>query len=1247
MGKIAGLCSFATRAVKWGVHKLDPSWHELWTKSDFLKDVLGKADAFNTYRVGTGGSDAPAHTIMRKIRAATNFFRELEKEAGRSTDNIRSDFNSAIKADIGKLVRDRKNMEESINKLGFDPRHADLNDDYNKKQQDLITKILNLDEATDLTDSTVTEAFPETRKLLSKREANADGTVNIIASGETEAHFDSVVSGFAETEKMFRMPEFGMDFDKILSVFLRERESLYQGSFFEAMHDKSYASLRHLLVSSAPINGLDSSSSAMTKIQQLISAKLKDAGVVITENSLKKFTRDCMGDTLVNNFVGKVLMQMRPINTSLKYFIGGASGAQLLANSLVFNAGNLVTRIVGNRHIYDHDIIDLLLEKHGFLGSQGRIATSEGLDPDVLGTGFNKFIDIITDNIPSDKVKGGVKDIIKTGWHSTADWPFDYAAKKAGIMEALLKSPYGQSPKDLEEFFQLVKNLDSQKPAARQLILDELNKIRGDAILGYDQFFTNSGMSGVSRNWFSDWLPFSALQGYMVKRAADVTRPIHVALQKALDGDFKSILKDPELIRLIAATAYIGKIGAMAGRSLDKDDPEEAAKHYALALNDYYQGINGAFFMRLLTSPVRGWNNSVTLSDVKGEEHTFYNGISGAAYKTLSDAMAAGFRELKPLTALSTLVAGYRDTGDFGFALNASQDELDKILTGMSRFNLQEGFEPSGVWKIKQPDDWLSYVTMTAGESNKSLKASIEMRDLESMQKWLYDPNFSVLSFLRNAPVISPFLSEPSYSATKYGQYAIANAKDPQLQAMITQGVIPQGFFTPERTGTFWQELTKFDLAKYGISSDGKSVPFKEGTHDSEKMKLFLDQLDKKIRKEGMADGSKSLEQFLSQFKPNIKAEQLARMMVFSEKEVPGSARVLLSYVANKMYYAQKEVSLGVSGQNKYGTLINEDDTAIKSSILSNLYPLLYVADKTSFVKVPVAYLSEKYPAYFQKDGKDQEDIRTFTNSMALLDMTFAHEWQSGNPSSNWIKSVMATSAKWVADPTARLELMKHAFASVDTIPGTREDKASMKLGILAGSVDNLTNIAKDKVFMSNPENEAILKEALDVFWKGHMDLQDTPRKDAIDAALNADLQKAYGITSTTSSYKPKTAYSKSKGSANNAAYDKYMNAVPKMTAANPSWYQMPTSGGYKAKYNPTQAWDARPAFAKDPKWDAFTKQLGEARSQSLVSGYVEHFAGDKENKPYAVTRFAPKWKTVYAKKIPLEKVRWHGAVRF
>jgi len=811
----------------------------------------------------------------------------------------------------------------------------------------------------------------------------------------------------------------------------------------------------------------------------------------------------------------------------------------------------------------------------------------------------------------------------------------------------LLKSPYGQSPKDLEEFFQLVKNLDSQKPAARQIILDELNKIRGDAILGYDQFFTNSGISGVSRNWFSDWLPFSALQGYMVKRAADVTRPIHVALQKAIDGDFSSILKDPELIRLIAATAYIAKIGAMAGRSLDKDDPEEAAKHYALALNDYYQGFSQAFFMRLLTSPMRGWDNSVKLSDVKGEEHTFYNGISGAAYQALAATMSAAFRELKPLNSLSTLVSGYRDTGDFGFALNASQDEMDKLLTGMGRFNLQEGFEPTGMRKIKQPDDWLSYTTMTSGEANKSLKASIEMRDLESMQKWLYDPNFTVLSFLSTAPVIAPFLDEPSYSATKYGQYAIANANDPQLQAMITKGTIPPGFFTPERTGSFWQEMTKFDLSKYGISSDGTSVPFKEGTHDSEKMKLFIDQLDKKIRKEGMADGSKSLEEFLAKFNPNIEATQLARMMAFSEKEVPGSARVLLSYAATKMYYAQKERSLGVAGQSKYGTLVNEDDSMIKSSILSDLYPLLYVADKTSFVKVPVAYLSEKYPAYFQKDGKAQEDIRTFTNSMALLDMTFAHEWQSGNPSANWVKSVMATSAKWVADPAARLELMKHAFASVDTIPGTREDKASMKLGILAGSVDNLANIAKDKVFTSNPENEVILKEALDVFWKGHMDLQDTPRKDAIDANLSADMQKAYGITSTTSSYKSKTPYSKSKGSANNAAYDKYMGAVPKMTSANPSWYSMPTSGGYKPKYNPTQAWDAKPAFAKDPKWDAFTKQLGEARSQSIVSGYVEHYAGDKDVKPYAVSKFAPKWKTVFAKKVPLEKVRWHGATRF
>ena len=1236
---IRQICEWVGGFASKGLYYIDASSHEFFEKSPELKAMLGRSEEFSDKLLTAGGENNPAESVAGKVmkayRDAVSFLREAGTPlAEEAPENAKKYLDDAIKGDI---VRLRKNRQEFAN-VSEEVRQAAK--DGKKIPAQTVAYLDKLKASVDL-DNLDGEDAPF-QSLTAVLGANLEKVEPLLTR-------QSIVDAYRTTEEMFSMQD-GLDFDKMLEAF-SHKESIYKGSFFEAMYDKSYGSMRHFLVSAVDVTGMTNEAAAEKKIMDYLYTVLDSAkiGVTVPEYSVKNLMDNMLGKSSASNFWQKFLTHMRPGNAFLKYTIG-SSGAVVLANSLLMNMENVLVRVVGNRRVYEHSAVDSLLSDFGFLASQSRLQHDLG-DPDLMGSGFTRLVNMALGKLPEGKIKSAARDVLTSGIHASADWGFDNTAKRTAVMEALLKSPFGQSPDDLDKFGKILADYKGGKLNDRQaaMVKAQLDNLRADAVISYDQYFTNSGLAALSKNRLSrgNWLALNCLSGYMVKRGSDVTRPLRRMAELIGEGRWSEVTKDPELARLVAATIWSAKVGAVAGRSLDAKNDDETARAYALDLNDFYQGLTQNFVSRILMGGIRGWDHSVELADATGKQHKFMDGISAGAYETLAAAFAQGFKELKPLNALGTFAQGVRQTGDMGFALAVTEEEVASVLEGMGKFAAMPGFETGGMKKVPQRSDLLSTVVMDIGEVNKSMAASMEARDLAAVSNFLKDPKAAVASLVVTMPIIKTLFKDNAFTNSKYGEYAKLLDSDKDFGMIIGEGKLPDNFFTGDRVIKFWKELNKFNLAQYSISSDGKSFPFKEGSHDANKAEIFINELGKKM-------GNENLARFVSQFNPSVEAEQMARIIAFAENDVPGSGRVLLSYAASKKYSAAQQAWLASNGQRKDDKLPTEQDDAIKASLLSDMYPLLYAADKTSFVKAAVEYAAEKAPMFFTKydplqdeQSKNIEDPRSFVNSMALLDMAVSSEWKSGNPSAGWMKSVVSTAMKYVSDPAQRTKLVEHAMASVDSFPATKEDKFAIKLGVLAGNVDHLAELGKDKVFLADPKNEALYRKALDTFWAGHSSLMDTASRDGLLTSANEDLLKALGYYAKTNSTSyGSSSYRKpgnSRSAMNSQATDSYLKSVPRLTAATPSWYSYPKSGGYSSRTNPNNAWDGKPYYAKDPKWDAYLVQLGAAESKSIVSGYVEHAAGDKDPMSVKITGTAPKWKNVAKKKLKVEKVRWRN----
>lgn len=186
------------------------------------------------------------------------------------------------------------------------------------------------------------------------------------------------------------------------------------------------------------------------------------------------------------------------------------------------------------------------------------------------------------------------------------------------------------------------------------------------------------------------------------------------------------------------------------------------------------------------------------------------------------------------------------------------------------------------------------------------------------------------------------------------------------------------------------------------------------------------------------------------------------KMLILAEKSTPGSGKVVVAYMANKLWYewAKENAPKGMSGYADIGKA-DTDPRSIekKREILEMYYPYLYLADKTSYLKVVQNQVKNQHPEVFKDISSSQ---RALLNTLTLTDFVAHREALSGQPSAGNISNVMNTGTKYIKDPIDRLAVINYTVRGIEQLDIPRDDKDMAIMGVYHTNVEILTNLAKD-----------------------------------------------------------------------------------------------------------------------------------------------------------------------------------------
>lgn len=159
---------------------------------------------------------------------------------------------------------------------------------------------------------------------------------------------------------------------------------------------------------------------------------------------------------------------------------------------------------------------------------------------------------------------------------------------------------------------------------------------------------------------------------------------------------------------------------------------------------------------------------------------------------------------------------------------------------------------------------------------------------------------------------------------------------------------------------------------------------------------------------------------------PTGKEMGIQKIFVTAEALQPGSAKVLIAYAANKQWYnyAQKHAPKNAKGYADVGAFDNTpESTAIKKEILDRMFPNVYLADKTAYLKVIRNQAKNKYPEVF---SKMTDSSKSLINTMSLSAFMTHQEILSGRPSAGNINAMVVASTKYVKNDADRLMTLNY-----------------------------------------------------------------------------------------------------------------------------------------------------------------------------------------------------------------------------
>lgn len=961
-----------------------------------------------------------------------------------------------------------------------------------------------------------------------------------------------------------------------------------------------------------------------------------------TDNQLKTMISDLCWDDLYKDSKIKWLIRfadwLKWVYGSLKFFAAPFTAPLMMAQAFVIWSMNLLVRSIGMPMLASWKAVDFFIDEIHILKAEKPFDKSiqEEMGDNWYGTFVNKIIG-------NEKVRW----VVRWWWQSIFDMVIDNTVKRRAIASALSKEWWNFKNEEL-----LLKYVKEWR-----ITKDTVDRIAANALMYYTDFKTNSSSLFLSRNTFSRRYAINALQWYTTNRVSEVFRSVYnfsQAIRQWKVNDWKTFfdyLDDPanqEFKWLFYAPLITSKFAFYTDKIMNDENEEwkiERIKNYAMWLNDFISSWDATFVGKVFWNVLEYEGAYIDYVNSKWETGTLYWWMEAGIYWFLWWIMSSLFREAKVLSVVANPAKMLMQwESDMSVLINQTELEIKKIAEWMWRFNLLPWLETFWLQKIPQSDDFFSTILMNLSETNESLKTSSRLKKMEEIEKILQDP-INISKTLTYFNVVKYALwDEVSKAELKYDKL-MAYSETDNVMKNLYKWVFDKNIFNQMDSDSIYNiydEMTDLDLSKLGL--DKKWMQEVLWNADTANMKVwtFMELLTKKI-------WIANLDEVLSQWWPNSENVGLQKIFALVENSIPWASRVLISYAANKLQdklVTEMNARKGNNETTNEKKLLSEEKTEIQKTVISKLYPFMYIADKSSWYSLIIERTKQLEPNLFWKKDKNwsyyaDKSVTSLVNSLWLMDSIAFSEWQKANPNAKYIANVYSLIGKYVTDTSSRLAIMNNTYETIERMNIDPKMKTTMKVWNALGNIDILDIAIKDKNFVA--QNWWILWTAIKTvfgaldsankIWMSTLleDLEDKSwyiSNKSKQANWNWDAKKqalSYWKTYPSSQY----------DNSNRESFEKLSNKVPWIISNLPkdykSWQNIRFPYDINSKYQQPTPMEYR-SYQKIYEQ---TKALF-AKTENIVTGYVKRSPTDVTDKLKVTSKYStPKWTTVKKYKIP------------
>lgn len=993
--------------------------------------------------------------------------------------------------------------------------------------------------------------------------------------------------------------------------------------FFDSVFLKLSAGFRAELADSEELYNIERtiwwSSDYEEHIAKYILQKVKDEWIKLWESAQKRLVSDVLWKWMFSGSkiesITSFINEVRWLQAPLKYTNLQAGPMMLIQNTIV-NTAKLISMKASQIISWNDPAVIKLLTEDNVLASEWRAISDISMETELWDT----FVDWTLKKIFWEESK---MRVILEWWLMWAyDVTVDSVIKKNSIARALSKLW-----------------VDPKRILDNSLSKEEMNSIRAWATTYYNEFFWNSQTRLLSRNRFSRWLPINAMQNYMFQMTWQATFAVNDFVREFIRtwhtwDDFMRLIDSPrhqEFKTLLTMSLITGKIAVYLDQVLNPDwaDESRAKKvmNYMKWIHEYWQALWANFFWRIFESFWKSINQIEYMND-HWETVSLEDGANTIIYNWLNTMVNSLFREFNVFNIPSTMLNSYlnkwlslEDTLDMWLI------EYTKLSSWLNRFNLVPWFETFDLKHLKQSDDMLWTLLTSINETNESIRQSNFLKDMANIEDYLHSKWQEKWSTLFNTLAYLPILKsfwERWMTDMRYSKILQLTETDPFIQDLYNWKW-NQDFIDTLDQKTLYSELTAFDLRNKKLDENLQ--------HDLSnywltemKWELFANMLADKMWDE-------NLKAFINQYAPEVEKMNVAKILAFAESEVPGSWRVLLSYLSSQYVYNRTKQINEAKGLDKYNVwksvnLSQEEEQQIKKEAINLFYPHMYIADKTSWFKLISQRFEQIDPKLFIPKGSKTMD-NTLANALALTDM-IAYQQAKDKIGSNaqYIKSVFSLIWKYIQDPIARTWMIFNSFETISWLHAPDDVKNNIKTWMLLWNIDFLKDLQKDDKFMA--QNKWVFNNLMNIlFW--HLEKTNISWIDWM-RVIDDDLNKKAAIT-TGNQYK-NNQYTKW----NYKALDDLKDKARSLYKPGSSWIYTPNNKNNSVRY-PYNVDNKYKQFQPE-QYHQFIKFYDEmsrpVATRALVHWYVNKTPEETRPK-IAFTKWhvAPKFKTISHLKIP------------